>query len=275
MTEFPNQTLETIFKRRSIRLFEDRPVDEEKIRLILDAANQAPSAHNQQSWKFVVIRDAKKAELAQLVSRRAADFSKPSKSILRMAGRSIAGAPVVIAAMNTGTLIDHGIELFQIDFEVSADFFRTMEIQSSAAAVENLLLAATGQSSAHPVTDMNGPFFNALHDVMRELSHLVVKDGEGATKFVEVRISGANSDADAHLVGMAIANSPLVKTAIAGEDPNWGRVVMAIGKSGERADRDRISIRFGDILVAENGWVAPDYTEAAGAAYMKNDLPFE
>ena len=141
--ELPNETLKTIFRRRSIRLFEDRPVPEEKIRLILDAANQAPSAHNQQSWKFVVIRGEKKAELAQLVSRQAGAFSKPSKSILRMAGRSIASAPVVIAAINTGTLIDHGIELFQIDFEVSSDFLRTMEIQSSAAAVENLLLAAT------------------------------------------------------------------------------------------------------------------------------------
>ena len=141
--ELPNETLKTIFRRRSIRLFEDRPVPEEKIRLILDAANQAPSAHNQQSWKFVVIRGEKKAELAQLVSRQAGTFSKPSKSILRMAGRSIASAPVVIAAISTGTLIDHGIELFQIDFEVSSDFFRTMEIQSSAAAVENLLLAAT------------------------------------------------------------------------------------------------------------------------------------
>ncbi len=143
MKSFSNQTLETIFRRRSIRLFEERPVEEEKIHLILEAANQAPSAHNQQSWKFVVIQGEKKAALAQLVSHQAAGFSKPSKSILRMAGRSIASAPVVIAAMNTGTLIDHGIELFQIDFEVSSDFFRTMEIQSSAAAVENLLLAAT------------------------------------------------------------------------------------------------------------------------------------
>ena len=142
-SRFANETLKTIYQRRSVRLFQDRPVDDGLLRTILDAANQAPSAHNQQSWKFVVIRGEKKAELASLVSHKAADFSKPSKSILRMAGRSIASAPVVIAAMNTGTLIDHGIELFQIDFEVSSDFFRTMEIQSSAAAVENLLLAAT------------------------------------------------------------------------------------------------------------------------------------
>ena len=99
----------------------------------------------------------------------------------------------------------------------------------------------------------------------------MVRDGEGATKFVTVAVTGAQSDSDARLVAMATANSPLVKTAIAGQDPNWGRVVMAVGKSGAAADRDLLSIHFGNILVAENGWVAPSYTEDAGAAYMKND----
>ena len=97
-----------------------------------------------------------------------------------------------------------------------------------------------------------------------------MRDGEGATKFVTINVTGAANDADARLVAMATANSPLVKTAIAGEDPNWGRIVMAVGKSGAAADRDLLSIRFGDTLVAENGWVAETYTEDAGAAYMKN-----
>jgi glutamate N-acetyltransferase/amino-acid N-acetyltransferase len=113
-------------------------------------------------------------------------------------------------------------------------------------------------------------FVSALGQVMQELSHLVVKDGEGATKFVAVNVTGAASDTSARTIALAIANSPLVKTAVAGEDPNWGRVVMAIGKSGEPADRDKLSISFGDILVAENGWVADSYTEEAGADYMKN-----
>jgi glutamate N-acetyltransferase/amino-acid N-acetyltransferase len=104
---------------------------------------------------------------------------------------------------------------------------------------------------------------------MLDLAHQVVKDGEGATKFVEVAVTGAASDEDARVHALAIANSPLVKTAVAGEDPNWGRVVMAIGKSGAAADRDLLSIRFGDILVAENGWVSPTYSEEAGATYMK------
>ena len=105
---------------------------------------------------------------------------------------------------------------------------------------------------------------------MRDHAHQVVRDGEGATKFVTVSVTGAENDDDARKVAMAIANSPLVKTAIAGEDPNWGRVVMAVGKSGAIANRDLLSIRFGDVLVAESGWVSPSYTEDAGAAYMKN-----
>jgi len=111
---------------------------------------------------------------------------------------------------------------------------------------------------------------SALHDVMRDLAHLVVKDGEGATKFIEVEVTGAISDDSAQTVALAIANSPLVKTAAAGEDPNWGRVVMAIGKSGEPADRDKISIKFGNILVAENGWVSPAIQKIRRFAYMKN-----
>ncbi len=142
-SQYPNETLQTIYQRRSVRQFQDRPLSDDLVRTVLDAANQAPSAHNQQSWKFVVIRNQKKQDLARLVSQQASGFPKPSSAILRMAGRSIASAPVVIAAMNTGALIEHGTELFKIEPEASDDFFRTMEIQSSAAAVENLLLAAT------------------------------------------------------------------------------------------------------------------------------------
>jgi N-acetylglutamate synthase (N-acetylornithine aminotransferase) len=105
--------------------------------------------------------------------------------------------------------------------------------------------------------------------VLRDLAHQVVKDGEGASKFCAVTVTGAESDAAARRIGLSIANSPLVKTALAGEDPNWGRIVMAVGKSGEAADRDRLTIRFGDILVAEKGWVAAGYREADGADYMK------
>ncbi len=152
--------------------------------------------------------------------------------------------------------------------------FNAITVDSDTSTSDTLLAYATGAAGNAQITDPDRPegqkLGAALHQVMRELAHLVVKDGEGATKFIEVAVTGASSDASAQTVALAIANSPLVKTAAAGEDPNWGRVVMAVGKSGEPADRDKISIHFGDILVAENGWVSPDYTEDAGVAYMKN-----
>ncbi len=145
--------------------------------------------------------------------------------------------------------------------------FNCITVDSDTSTSDSLLLCATGASGVDATG--NAAFAEALEAVMLDLAQQVVRDGEGATKFVEIRVTGAASDADAKVHGLAIANSPLVKTAIAGEDPNWGRVVMAIGKSGAAADRDLLSISFGDILVAEKGWVSPDYREEDAAAYMK------
>ena len=154
------------------------------------------------------------------------------------------------------------------------DTFNAITVDSDTSTSDALIVAATGQSDAAPITDLRSKvardFEAALRAVMMELAHQVVRDGEGATKFVEVRVTGASDAADAHRVAMSIANSPLVKTAIAGQDANWGRIVAAIGKSGARADRDLVSIRFGDLLVAEKGWRVPDYSEEAASAYMRN-----
>ncbi|WP_420568925.1 bifunctional glutamate N-acetyltransferase/amino-acid acetyltransferase ArgJ [Thalassovita sp.] len=147
--------------------------------------------------------------------------------------------------------------------------FNCITVDSDTSTSDTLLLGATGASGVN--VDGNAAFREALHGVMLDLAHQVVRDGEGASKFLEVEVTGAANDADARTHALSIANSPLIKTAVAGEDPNWGRVVMAIGKSGAAADRDLLSIRFGDILVAENGWVADSYNEDAGAAYMKQD----
>jgi glutamate N-acetyltransferase / amino-acid N-acetyltransferase len=151
--------------------------------------------------------------------------------------------------------------------------FNCITVDGDTSTSDTLMMAATGRAAMAPIVDAADPraaaFEAALRGVMLDLAHQVVRDGEGATKFVEVAVTGAADDADARKVAMAIANSPLVKTAIAGEDPNWGRIVMAVGKSGARADRDRLTIRLGDILVAEQGWVSPGYAEAHGAAYMK------
>jgi len=145
--------------------------------------------------------------------------------------------------------------------------FNCITVDSDTSTSDSLLLACTGASGVN--VSGKTAFANALHDIMLDLAHQVVRDGEGATKFVEIQVQGAASPEDAKKAGLAIANSPLVKTAIAGEDPNWGRIVMAVGKSGAAADRDKLGIWFGDILVAENGWVADSYSENAGATYMK------
>ena len=130
-------------------------------------------------------------------------------------------------------------------------------------------MAATGKSSIR-IEKNDENFSQGLASLMTDLAHQVVKDGEGASKFIEINIVNARNQTDAKTHAKSIANSPLVKTAIAGEDPNWGRIVMAIGKSGAQAERDKIKIFFGDILVAEKGWVAPNYSEELGAQYMKN-----
>jgi glutamate N-acetyltransferase/amino-acid N-acetyltransferase len=148
--------------------------------------------------------------------------------------------------------------------------FNSITVDSDTSTSDTLLLAATGQSAAaEPKGAVLKAFEGALRDVMMSLAHQVVRDGEGATKFVEIRVTGAATEADAQRVAFSIANSPLVKTAIAGQDPNWGRIVAAIGKSGAAADRDKLSIWFGDILVAKNGFRNPDYREEDGAEYMQ------
>lgn len=155
------------------------------------------------------------------------------------------------------------------------DTFNAITVDSDTSTSDALIVAATGKSAAAAIVSLRSPaakaFETALGAVMLDLAQQVIRDGEGATKFVEVAVTGAESREDAHKVAMAIANSPLVKTAIAGQDPNWGRIVAAVGKSGAKADRDRLSIRFGDILVAEKGWRNSKYSEDDAAAYMKRD----
>lgn len=140
---FLNETLQTIKNRHSVRLYIQQEVPDEYIKILIQSANEAPSAHNQQAWRFIVIKNEKKQELASLITSKSGGFPKPASTLLRMAARSIMSAPVIIAVANTGNLIEHGTSLFRIEKEIAQDFFRTMEIQSSAAAIENLLLAAT------------------------------------------------------------------------------------------------------------------------------------
>ncbi len=152
--------------------------------------------------------------------------------------------------------------------------FNAVTVDSDTSTSDTCLVFATGQAPIDALNAADDPrvavFAEALGDVLHELALLVVRDGEGATKLVTVTVEGAVSDQSAARIARSIADSPLVKTAIAGEDANWGRVVMAVGKAGEPADRDRLKIAFGPITVAEQGERAPGYDEAAASAYMKN-----
>ncbi len=151
--------------------------------------------------------------------------------------------------------------------------FNCITVDSDTSTSDTVLAFATGKAGNLRIAGFDNPgadaFAAALADVCLQLAHLVVRDGEGATKFVEIRVTGAASDASARRIGLSVANSPLVKTAIAGEDANWGRIVMAVGKAGEPADRDRLAIRFGDIWLARDGLAVEGYDEAPVAAHLK------
>jgi glutamate N-acetyltransferase/amino-acid N-acetyltransferase len=153
--------------------------------------------------------------------------------------------------------------------------FNAVTVDSDTSTSDTCLVFATGKAAVEPITSADDPraavFAEALGDVLHELAIHVVRDGEGATKMVTVTVEGAETDKSAFRIAQSIANSPLVKTAIAGEDANWGRIVMAVGKAGEPADRDRLEISFGDIRVATEGERDPGYDEAATSAYMKNE----
>ncbi|MGH7003219.1 MAG: bifunctional glutamate N-acetyltransferase/amino-acid acetyltransferase ArgJ, partial [Alphaproteobacteria bacterium] len=159
--------------------------------------------------------------------------------------------------------------------DANAKSFNCITVDSDTSTSDTLLLAATGQAGnkrpQRPGDPLLREFRAALDGLMLDLALQVVKDGEGASKFVEIAVSGAVGGAAARQIGLAIANSPLVKTAIAGQDANWGRIVAAIGKSGERADRDKLAIRIGGVLVAKNGGRAPDYDETPVARHMKGE----
>jgi glutamate N-acetyltransferase/amino-acid N-acetyltransferase len=151
--------------------------------------------------------------------------------------------------------------------------FSCITVDSDTSTSDTVLAFATGKAGNAPLASFEDAgadaFAAALHAVCRELALLVVRDGEGAQKLIEVRVSGAESDDSARRIGLAVANSPLVKTAIAGEDANWGRVVMAVGKAGEPADRDKLSIGFGGTWAARQGLPLADYDEAPVAAHLK------
>jgi len=241
-----------------------------------------PLAHDRITAKIVELQatlDEDAIEAAAEAIRTTDTFAKGAGAEINLHGSKVSIAGIAkgsgmiapdMATMLVYIFTDAQIERADLQAmvsELNEVTFNSITVDSDTSTSDSLLIAATGASGVD-VTN-NADFKTALHGVMKDLALQVVRDGEGATKLVEIQVTGALNDAEARTHGLSIANSPLVKTAIAGEDPNWGRIVMAIGKSGATADRDLLSIRFGDVRVADKGWVCPDYREDDGAAYMK------
>ena len=242
-----------------------------------------PLAHDRITSKIVelqAILDEGAIESAAEAIRTTDTFAKGSGAQINVNGETVSIAGIAkgsgMIAPDMATMLVYiftDAKIAQSDLQAMVSglnevTFNAITVDSDTSTSDSLLIGATGASGVDVAG--NADFRAALHSVMKDLALQVVRDGEGATKLIEIQVTGATSDKDARTHGLSIANSPLVKTAIAGEDPNWGRVVMAVGKSGAPADRDLLSISFGDVLVADKGWVSPEYREADGAAYMKN-----
>ncbi|WP_108880691.1 bifunctional glutamate N-acetyltransferase/amino-acid acetyltransferase ArgJ [Anderseniella sp. Alg231-50] len=214
-------------------------------------------------------------------------FPKLATATARLGGKTVTvngiakGSGMIapdMATMLSFVFTDAGLPraLMQKMLSDAADrSFNSITVDGDTSTSDTLLLCATGKSGTAPkgirtIDDAAlKSFRSALDKVLQDLAHQTVRDGEGASKFVSITVAGAENDTAARRIGLAIANSPLVKTAIAGEDANWGRIVMAVGKSGEKADRDRLKIRIGGILVASRGSVHPGYDEDKLVPHMK------
>lgn len=194
--------------------------------------------------------------------------------IIKGSGMIAPDMATMLGYIFTDAAIEPGF-LQQMLNEANGHSFSCITVDGDTSTSDTVLLFATGKAGNARLVDRNSAgadaFQAALSDVCTQLAHLVIKDGEGARKFIEIGVTGAVSDESARRIGLSIANSPLVKTAIAGEDANWGRVVMAVGKAGEPADRDRLSISFGATQVAANGFAAEGYDEGPVAAHLKGD----
>ncbi len=193
--------------------------------------------------------------------------------IIKGSGMIAPDMATMLGYIFTDATVDAGF-LQEMLIAATASSFNCITVDSDTSTSDTVLAFATGQSGAPALASIEDAgadaFQAALADLCMQMAHLVVRDGEGASKFIEIAVTGAASDDSAKRIALAIANSPLVKTAIAGEDANWGRVVMAVGKAGEPAARDRLAIGFGGVTVARVGLDVPDNDEAPVAAHLKS-----
>ena len=214
-------------------------------------------------------------------------FAKGASASVEIDGRTVT---VVGFAKGSGMIApDMATMLGYVftDAAVAPDVLQTMLVDSATASYnritvdsdtstsDSVWLVATGAAGNEMISSVDTPEYAALaaavNEVNLDLAHQIVRDGEGATKFVQITVTGAENDAAASTIALSIANSPLVKTALAASDANWGRIVMAVGKAGEKADRDSLRITIGDELVAENGWQAASYSEERATEHLQGD----
>jgi glutamate N-acetyltransferase / amino-acid N-acetyltransferase len=236
----------------------------------LDAAFAAPPASWEEATNTIGTTDTfpKAAHTQAVVGGKTVNLV----GIIKGSGMIAPDMATMLGFIFTDAAIEPGL-LQSMLTAANCKTFSCITVDSDTSTSDTVLAFATGAACNVPISRIEDPgadaFDAALTDLCRQLAQLVVRDGEGATKFIEVRVTGAESDASAHRIGLSIANSPLVKTAIGGEDANWGRVVMAVGKAGEPAERDLLSISFGGVEVARDGLVVEGYDEAPVAAHLK------
>jgi glutamate N-acetyltransferase/amino-acid N-acetyltransferase len=247
------------------------PLPDEKIAAALPGALAGPESDWETAARAIMTTDT--------FPKGAARTAWIGKATVSIAG-FIKGSGMI--APNMGTMLGYVFTDAKLSASVlrallkpAADrTFNAITVDSDTSTSDTVLLIATGRGAEHPpIHSAADPklkdFRSKLEEVLRDLAQQVIKDGEGATKFVTINVIGAKSDTSARRIGLAVANSPLVKTAIAGEDANWGRIVAAVGKAGEPCSMDRLKIAIGGFPITRAGAVRPDYDETPVAAHMK------
>ncbi len=246
------------------------PLPKDKAETGLDSAFTAHPCNWEEATNTIGTTDtfAKGATASAIVDGRKVHLT----GIIKGSGMIAPDMATMLGYIFTDAAVDAAF-LQQLLSASNQTSFSCITVDSDTSTSDTVLAFATGKADNAPLSSFKDTgadaFASALNDICRQLAHLVVRDGEGAQKFIQISVIGAVSDDSARRVGLAIANSPLVKTAIAGEDANWGRVVMAVGKAGEPADRDKLSISFGTTIVARDGLPVDGYDETPVTAHLQ------
>ena len=248
------------------------PLPKDKARAGIEAALTAQPCSWEEAASAIGTTDTftKGAKASAMVGERRVEFA----GIIKGSGMIAPDMATMLGYIFTDAAIEPAF-LAEMLVQANAETFSCITVDGDTSTSDTVLAFATGKADHGPIASWEDAgadaVYAALLSVCRDLAQLVVRDGEGARKFIEIAVTGAESDESARRVGLSIANSPLVKTAIAGEDANWGRVVMAVGKAGEPADRDRLSIGFGGVWAAKDGQPLADYDEAPVAAHLAGE----